>query len=395
MSYDLKELQSKTATELRKIVYNEGNYKGRTSDIRNLSKDQHVHMLMNDVHLDTMLEADEQGVPYPNFDWTADDNTDSDTSTVKATEPDNSDEPRKPNVTKTGDSLTDTIISALLENVDFSPLFSPEKIEKQIHEKVLKEIETVRRVSIQVDTPDTSTNVGVQHEDFEKLLNVSATRTNSMLVGPSGSGKTHAASAMAKALDLPFYAISVGQQSSKIDFLGYMDANGNYQRSHFREAFENGGVFLIDEIDSGNANIITTINAATSNHVCAFPDKMVERHEDCIFVAAANTYGRGADRQYVGRNQLDAATLDRFAVMTWDYDEKLELELAPNQKFGKKVQKIREIVFEREIRMVVSPRASIKGGTLLEAGFSEEEVLDMLVFKGVDQATKETILNRL
>jgi hypothetical protein len=47
--------------------------------------------------------------------------------------------------------------------------------------------------------------------------------------------------------------------------------------------------------------------------------------------AAANTYGTGADALYVGRNQLDAATLDRFYVVEMDYDRKLEAKLAPEE----------------------------------------------------------------
>ena len=126
-----------------------------------------------------------------------------------------------------------------------------------------------------------------------------------------------------------------------------------------------------------------------------FPDKRVQKHEKFYCIAAANTIGMGADRQYVGRNQLDAASLDRFVFLDWQYDENLEQELAGNKTWTYKVQKIRKIVNEKKIRFVVSPRASIKGAQLLAAGFSESEMEEIVLWKGMDEATKNSIKKSL
>jgi hypothetical protein len=55
----------------------------------------------------------------------------------------------------------------------------------------------------------------------------------------------------------------------------------------------------------------------------------IKRHKTFRLVLAANTWGTGATRQYVGRNQLDASTLDRFCLATIfvTYDESLESSL--------------------------------------------------------------------
>ncbi len=82
-------------------------------------------------------------------------------------------------------------------------------------------------------------------------------------------------------------------------------------------------MFLCDEIDAGNANVLATLNALLSQPIAAFPDGMVERHENFAFLAAGNTTGAGADMKFVGRNQLDGATLDRFVFVFWEYDEEL------------------------------------------------------------------------
>lgn len=103
---------------------------------------------------------------------------------------------------------------------------------------------------------------------------------------------------------------------------------GHVVRTQFREAYENGGVFLLDEVDASDPDALTASNSALSNGMAAFPDALVRKHEDFVAIAAGNTFGSGADRQYVGRNQLDAATLDRFTVFEVDYDEMLELEIS-------------------------------------------------------------------
>lgn len=226
-------------------------------------------------------------------------------------------------------------------------------------------------------------DIGAQHHMFEELCLFAANRINVQLTGAAGSGKTHAAGEVAKALDLPFYAISVGAMTTKTDFQGYMDARGDYVITLFRQAFEHGGVFLLDEMDAGNANVITTINMALSNGHAAFPDGMIEKHDDFVLIAGANTYGNGADRMYVGRNQLDAASIDRFAVMDWDYDESIEIKIACNDRWTRYVQKCRANMNRLKMRYVISPRASINGGIMLKAGMTVDRVKQTILFKSM------------
>ena len=147
---------------------------------------------------------------------------------------------------------------------------------------------------------------------FDPVLQISALGINQMLVGPAGSGKTTLAAQVAQALNLEFYF--TGALQTKYDIIGFIDGNGIYHRTAFRNAFENGGVFLWDEIDSSDARAMVAFNSALENDTADFPDGNVKRHPDFISIASANTYGRGADRMYIGRNHLDAATLDRFVV---------------------------------------------------------------------------------
>jgi hypothetical protein len=155
----------------------------------------------------------------------------------------------------------------------------------------------------------------------------------------------------------------------------------------FRKAYENGGLFLFDEIDASYPQAVLAFNAALANDFMDFPDMRVKRHENFFCIAAANTYGSGADRQYVGRNQLDAASLDRFVFLDWDDDELLERELTANDEWCNIVQHIRRLIVQNKIRHLVSPRASIFGSKLILRGIDIDTVKHLVLWKGLDQAT--------
>ena len=235
---------------------------------------------------------------------------------------------------------------------------------------------------------------GLKHNQLQQLITYAMMRLSPLLVGMAGTGKTHAGEQTAKALGLDFYAMSVGAQTSKSDIIGYMAANGNYVKTHFRDAYEKGGVFLMDEIDAGNANVLIQINAALSNGMCAFPDAMVPRHEDFVFIASANTFGNGANRQYVGRNQLDAATLDRFALIEWFIDDELESNLTTGlngKAWYMAVRAARDYVAEKNIRALITPRATQKGSKLLDVGQGLEEVINATMLGSVPDDKKTDV----
>ncbi|GAB4346052.1 MAG: hypothetical protein OHK0038_26260 [Flammeovirgaceae bacterium] len=237
------------------------------------------------------------------------------------------------------------------------------------------------------------TDLGKQHYQFPTLLKILATKLNVYLVGPAGSGKTHAAIQAAKALNVSFHF--TGAVASEFKLTGFMDAQGRIVSTEFRKAYENGGLFLFDEIDASYPQAVLAFNAALANDYMDFPDKRVPRHKDFYCIAAANTYGQGADRQYIGRNQLDAASLDRFVFIDWNYDENLERDLAGNEEWSNYVQKVRRFIVANKIRHVVSPRASIFGAILLSNGIEKEIVENTVLWKGIDEATKQKIIQNI
>ena len=247
-----------------------------------------------------------------------------------------------------------------------------------------------RRVEIVI--PDMPTvKIERAHKALPDLLKACAAGISPFLVGPAGSGKTTLAKQIAEALNRPFYMSA--RVSSEYKLQGFIDATGKAVQTDFRKAYENGGVFLFDEADASDADAFVALNAALANTFADFPDRQVERHPDFVAIAAGNTYGRGANRDYVGRQQLDAATLDRFAIFTVDYDEDLERELAGNDDWTTYVQKVRRCVETEKVRAIISPRASIFGAKLLATGMDRPLVEEATIWKGMAEAERNRVVS--
>jgi MoxR-like ATPase len=232
-----------------------------------------------------------------------------------------------------------------------------------------------------------------KHAKFVDVLKRVEARIPVLLVGPAGSGKTHLASQVAEALDLPFSFNSMSEGVSESHLLGRMlpDANGvwQYQPSPFVKAYRDGGVHLLDEVDAAEPNLLVTINAALANGQLSLPFAQVDpikRHEDSVIIAAANTFGNGADRQYVGRNQLDAATVDRFKMGTieMDYDRKVEEALAAAHAGDAAAAmvtemlnwawSVRDAIRAAKLRRIMSTRNIVDGAKLLAVGLTLADI---------------------
>ena len=262
----------------------------------------------------------------------------------------------------------------------------------QLKDKIQR-IRNYKTISINIQNGEHIKDLGKQHFQFEKLSKYVQTKNNIFLVGSAGSGKTTAARNIAKALNIKFYF--TGAINSEYKLTGFIDAQGRIVNTEFRKAYEHGGLFLFDEIDASFPQAILAFNAALANDFMDFPDKKVQRHKNFYCIAAANTFGTGADRQYVGRNQLDAATLDRFITLNWEIDETLEHELAKNYEWVNYVQKARKAASKIGERHIISPRASMQGADLLRIGIDRKEVEKDVLWKGLDASRIQMIKNNM
>ena len=223
------------------------------------------------------------------------------------------------------------------------------------------------------------------------------------MAGPAGSGKTHLAGDVARALGIDLYI--TGSLLTKYEAIGFIDGRSTYVRTVVRDAYEHGGLILFDEIDGGMPPALVALNAMISQDEYSFPDGVVRKHPDFKVLAAGNTWGRGADRQYTGRMQLDAATLNRFVRVEVGYDEALEHRLAmveygafggtdtaQAERFVRLVQRTRALALENDIRdPIISPRQSMSGVRLLAVGSPWNEAVEDVLTTGMDEDTVRTL----
>jgi cobaltochelatase CobS len=247
-----------------------------------------------------------------------------------------------------------------------------------------------RQISIAVNGAPAVTVTGAVHPAFDATIKAVSADVPVFFSGPTGSGKSHLARQVAEALSLPFYASPVCPQTTAAHLSGYMGVNGAYISTDFRRAYETGGVYLLDEVDAGSASVLLILNSATSNGYMGFPDGMVQRHKDFRLIAAANTWGMGATRQYVGRLPLDAAFLARFCRIEVGYDEALETSLVSSNDVLTTMRKIRKICTDNGLQVVASPRQAIIADRLVSAGMTFSEAIDAAVLTGIgaDAAAK-------
>lgn len=239
-----------------------------------------------------------------------------------------------------------------------------------------------------ISLPEEQDDTPAQHYLFEKVLACLKLKKNTYLVGPAGSGKSWVTEDIATQLNLPFYCPPVGRETTNAQLFGYFNADGFYVRTPIREALEHGGVLHLEEIDWSSPAVGTALNALLANRKVGFPDAVVPRHPDFIIIASANTFGTGATATYIGSQGLNAATLDRFVFLPFPYDEKMERKIAPNKEWCKHVQAIRARANTLQLKHVISPRATISGGDLLNSQmFTWDEVEAMVLFRDLDTLT--------
>jgi len=267
------------------------------------------------------------------------------------------------------------------------PLFSGFK-----HE-VSKQIDSLRPqvTNITVANRPTVQIKGVLHNRFTDILHTVGAGVHAYLVGSAGTGKSTIGKQVADSLGVPFASKSVSGQTPESALVGYMAGGGNYVGTEFRRIFEHGGVFLLDEVDNGNPNVLNVLNSALANDAMAFADGMVSRHPNFVAIATANTYGNGATAEYVGRNPIDKAFLNRFATIDIDIDERVEdamlnsvgLPVDVAQSWISAIRRARANVFSAGLRVLVTPRNTLNGAKQIGAGMTPAKAFATQITAGL------------
>lgn len=218
-------------------------------------------------------------------------------------------------------------------------------------------------------------------EPEDKLKNlIKAGMNNIWMVGPAGCGKSTIARNTAKELDVPYLCISCGIGTSATEFTGYKYPTR--EATKFAEFYAKKSIILIDEMTALDPSVAQVINAALANGEIETTTGTVLRHPECIIIATSNTFGNGADRQYVANNQLDASTIDRFtgAIIEVDYSVKYESQF--DHEVVDYIYLLRNCIKINSLRRIASTRMIQAAEKMKKAGMLDWK--DMLIINWSD-----------
>lgn len=214
------------------------------------------------------------------------------------------------------------------------------------------------------------------HSKFEELMTLTKAGIPTLLTGEKGSGKTTLVKQVAEEMGFKFFSLSMTRQTTLSHLLGFVSVNGEYVPSQLYDAIKNGGVFLLDEIDAADANVLLSLNTIENGFV-SFPTGIMECHSDFRLMATANPQDQ--HEFYTGRAKLDAATLDRFDIVEIPRDEHLEKSLVDPETF-RHIDLMRRVLRDVNSSIVVSMRDSMRYQQRKELG-----LLDGFLYRLTDK----------
>lgn len=283
-------------------------------------------------------------------------------------------------------------IKGLSKNLSEVIVAQERKLDAKLEER-LKDVVTGHRKIEVFDNGEVRVVEGHMHPVTHEVIScIKNPDIIPLLVGPAGCGKTHMVKHIAEAFGLRYGAQSMSEGITEGKLIGRETKDG-YIMGIVEDYMRNGGVLLLDELDAALDNVLIILNSALANgYLINGRGEVINQHPDCLFLASANTFGNGADRLYCGRNQLDAATLDRFVSFEMDYDTKFETQCA-TKEICDFVWGIRKKASENKVRVVASTRMIKKGQGLLDCGFKLDRVKQLLTAGWSPDVRKQVGLN--
>jgi cobaltochelatase CobS len=290
----------------------------------------------------------------------------------------------------------------------------PAEIDAEAVNRLITEALATHVRRIEIVQPDGSTKpvTGLAHRQLPQLLAWLRADVPVWCWGAAGAGKSHLFYQLSEAMGIEGRLLPCDETLTVAKLVGYKNlVNGQFVEGFLYPLFRQGGLQGFDEIDANSPGIACT-NSLLANDRYLFPDgDTVMKHNTWRTIAFANTKGTGPVAGYTARTRLDAATLDRWAVVELKYDEALETAIAtgvvrpgsePDWELGQPASQdlcVRWTEWVQRVRkhcgnsVLVSPRASYNGVKALRVGIRPEEVAEALVFKLCTDDTKARLLD--
>jgi len=259
-----------------------------------------------------------------------------------------------------------------------------------VADEVAKRVSTPTVVTVGEKPPVQIT--GKTHRQFTDLLRKVSARRNLFLTGSAGVGKTFIVDQIGEALGIPVTTLTADPLPQRFEIIGGVSpVTGDVIKGSVADVYENGGIYLIDEFDTGHPSLGTALNKLLANDSFDFPvagggTRKVRKHKDFLVIATGNTYGQGGSLRYVGTNKINGAGLDRFSFVHIGVDEELEKHICDSISPDASAQVLPIVRTARRnaetyrLDVIVSPRTSIDACHFIVAGDTLRQALDGRLF---------------
>lgn len=278
--------------------------------------------------------------------------------------------------------LIDQKLGLLPQGVDPFEVIESDEVETPVNKFLDPKVPFKDRINLVKSAKDPKK---LYHYTFDRILNQILMNKPVMLVGPSGSGKSYTAKQLANLLGVRLY--NFGFVADEITTIkGYTDYQGNFVETPFYEIYKNGGLCFFDEVDNSESKALMELNKIIGSNgyePYLFPNgEIVTPHPNFRIIAAGNTWGDGADALYSTREKLDAATMNRFASISYGYDKKIEKVILKDYLYMYEfTTTFRDYIENRKFDDVISTRDMEDIKQYLDNDISMEEILDIKFIK--------------
>jgi len=179
-------------------------------------------------------------------------------------------------------------------------------------------------------------------------------RENVLLTGGAGVGKTSHIIQLAARIGQPVIRVNLNGETRISDFLGKIqiaDGKTFWTDGILPLAMRNGYWLIVDEIDSGEPNILSLLHPILEENgflvLKENQGEVIKPHPKFRIFGTANSIGVMQDKavSYAGTNQMNAAFLDRWHVMEMPpLDAKTEVKVILERIPGIKHKWVKRIV---------------------------------------------------
>lgn len=238
------------------------------------------------------------------------------------------------------------------------------------------------------------------------------------LVGPAGNGKTTVAKAAMEAYEFQYIEIDCTEFTEPADLIGGMmikaekgGTSSIWIDGPITRAFKEGLGIILNEYDALNPRAALCLQSVFQDAgadkkgryvtTVGCPDHdRVYPQGDCPIILSLNTYGTGGSRQYVGRNTMDAASMDRITLITTGYENEAAIIVAHgySKTVGEKLEKwandVRSVIEGNTLKVILSNRTLIRMAQSLEVyGWSWRKTVEK-EFLGRFESAYKSVLER-